>query len=122
MVKLLFEKLKIRQLFSPSGCYCSLIQEIDALIYLSSPVVISSDKYAQIAVGQTDNQQLMSAANLGAIDDQADLAQMSKLGCQPRSRNRLVFTVRPCETYYRGRWFESNCVHKSNRPMISGGF
>jgi hypothetical protein len=49
-----------------------------------------SDRDRSFAVGQTDNQQLMSAADLGAIYNQSDLAQMSKLRRQPLPGDRLV--------------------------------
>ena len=48
------------------------------------------DRDGSFAVGQTDDQQLMSGANLGAIDDQADLAQIPILSGQPLPGDRLI--------------------------------
>ena len=42
------------------------------------------------AIGQTDDQQLMSSADLRAIHDQTDFAQMPKLCGQPLSGNRCI--------------------------------
>ncbi len=53
------------------------------------------DRDGSFAVGQTDDQQLMSGANLGAIDDQADLTQIPILSGQPLPGDRLIPVSHP---------------------------
>ncbi len=53
------------------------------------------DRDRSFAVSQTDDQQLMSTANLGTVHDQLDLAQMPILGCQPLSGDRLILAAHP---------------------------
>ena len=64
-------------------------------LYSKLQGVTQTNRDGSFAVGQTDDQQLMSGANLGAIDEQADLAQMSILGCQPLPGDGLVPTPYP---------------------------
>ena len=50
----------------------------------------SGDGDCSFAIRQTDDQQLMSKANLGAIYNQTDLSQVAKLGFQPQPGDRLI--------------------------------
>ncbi len=74
---------------------------------------------SSFAVGQTDDQQLMSGANLGTIDDQTDLTQIPILSGQPLSGDRLIPDPHPD-----GRIIQeaSQATHGAQQLGFSGDF
>ncbi len=51
---------------------------------------------SSLAIGQTDNQQLMPKANPGGIYDQMNLAQMPELAFQPLPAMEVYHSITQC--------------------------